>query len=297
MHSLRDLRGEVWLKADFGAIGDGLTDDTAAVHAFLAESKVATRRVESGSYLVKAAPPKLDYPIRLEGVGIDESEFIRDYDEGPGRGFLHFEGVKSARGPTLAHFSINSAPNRRGGHALVAKSTEDHSFGNMRVEHVKFSTYGVDNWDATVLIDGTAKTREARGVRAVHFDGCLIFGAAGYSLILRGVVDFRYDGGIYAAGGKSPYSGGVLVTGTTTVPSSGVMLIGNAFGYLNLSHITGMKVIATSGIAGQQIGGEQVAIDNDKTVDRVQIIGEPYGKVARNWTNSSIMLPDGSIVK
>jgi hypothetical protein len=29
------------------------------------------------------------------------------------------------------------------------------------------------------------------------------------------------------------------------------MLIGNSFGYLNLRHVTGMKVIAASGIAGQ----------------------------------------------
>jgi hypothetical protein len=79
----------------------------------------------------------------------------------------------------------------------------------MRVQHVKLSTYGVDSWDATVLLDGRAKDTGARGVRAVRFDGRLVFGASGYSIELYGVLDLHYDGGIYAAGGTSPYSGGV----------------------------------------------------------------------------------------
>jgi hypothetical protein len=176
-------------------------------------------------------------------------------------------------------------------------STPDQAFGNMRVEHVKFSTYGVNSWDSTVLLDGTQRITGARGLRAVNFDNCLIFGAAGYSLVLKGVIDFRYEGGIYPAGGTSPQSGGIMITGTLDVPSSGILLTGNAFGYFNLSHVTGMKVIASSGISGQVFGDVQVAIDNDSTVDRVQIIAEPYGKVGHNWTHSSVILPDGSILK
>ncbi len=289
--------GEVWLKADFGAIGDGTSDDTAAVHAFLAACETTACRMEPGSYRVTAAPQKMNYPINLEGAGIDTSEFIRDYDEVSGRGFLHFEGVAAGKGVLLGNFSISSAKSRSGGHALAALSTPEQSFSNMRVEHVKFSTYGVNSWDATVLLDGTQKTAGARGSRALNFDDCLIFGAAGYSLILKGVIDFRYDGGIYAAGGTSPQSGGIMVAGTPDVPSSGILLTGNAFGYLNLSHVVGMKVVAASGIAGQIIEGVQVAIDNDATADRVQIMAEPYGKVAHNWTHSSVILPDGSILK
>jgi hypothetical protein len=289
--------GEVWLKADFGAIGDGTSDDTAAVHAFLAACETAACRMEPGRYRVTAAPKQMNYPINLEGAGIDTSEFIRDYDEGSGRGFLQFEGVTAGKGVLLGNFSISSANDRSGGHALAALSTPAQSFGNMRVEHVKFSTYGVNSWDSTVLLDGTQKTTGARGVRAVNFDDCLIFGATGYSLVLKGVIDLRYDGGVYAAGGTSPQSGGVMVTGTPDVPSSGILLTGSAFGYLNLSHVVGMKVIAASGIAGQMFEGVQVAIDNDATADRVQIIAEPFGKVAHNWTHSSIILPDGSILK
>jgi hypothetical protein len=289
--------GEVWLRADFGAIGDGTSDDTAAVHAFLAACETAACRMEPGRYRVTAAPKKMNYPINLEGAGIDTSEFIRDYDEVSGRGFIEFEGVKAGKGVLLGNFSINSAKGRSGGHALVALSTPDQSFGNMRVEHVKFSTYGVNSWDSTVLLDGTQKTTGARGVRTVDFDDCLIFGAAGYSLVLKGVIGLSYVGGIYAAGGTSPQSGGVMVTGTPEVPSSGILLTGDAFGYLNLSHVIGMKVIAASGIAGQVIEGVQVAIDNDATADRIQVMAEPFGKVAHNWTHSSIILPDGSIVK
>jgi hypothetical protein len=291
------LTREAWLRQDFHAVGDGTSDDTAAVHAFLAACKTVTCRMEAGSYRVTAAPKKMDYPIRLEGAGIDASEFIRDYDEVSGKGFLHFEGVAAGRSPLLGNFSISSARNRAGGHALVAMSTPDQAFGNMRVEHVKFSTYGVNSWDSTVLLDGTQRTTGARGLRAVNFDSCLIFGAAGYSLVLKGVVDFRYDGGIYAAGGSGSQSGGIMITGTLDVPSSGILFTGDAFGYFNLSHVTGMKVIAASGIAGQVFGDVQVAIDNDSTVDRVQIIAEPYGKVGHNWTHSSIILPDGSILK
>jgi len=70
--------GEVWLKADFGAIGDGTSDDTAAVHAFLAACETAACRMEPGRYRVTAAPKTMDYLINLEGAGIDTSEFIRD---------------------------------------------------------------------------------------------------------------------------------------------------------------------------------------------------------------------------
>jgi hypothetical protein len=288
---------EVWLKADFGAVGDGTSDDTAAVHAFLAACKTALCHMEPGSYRVTTAPKKMNYAIRLQGAGLDASEFIRDYDEVSGRGFLHFEGVPAGRSPLLGNFSISSAANHSGGHALVAVSTPDETFGNMLVEHVKFSTYGVNSWDSTVLLDGTQKTTGARGLRAVNFDNCLIFGAAGYSLVLRGVIDFRYEGGIYAAGGTSSHGGGILITGTTDVPSSGILFTGNAFGYFNLSHVIGMKVIAASGIAGQVLDGVQVAIDNDSTVDRVQIIAEPYGTVGHNWTRSSVILPDGQILR
>src|SRR5262249_40269585 len=69
--------GEVWLKADFGAIGDGTSDDTAAVHAFLAACETAACRMEPGRYRVTAAPKQMNYPINLEGAGIDTSEFIR----------------------------------------------------------------------------------------------------------------------------------------------------------------------------------------------------------------------------
>jgi hypothetical protein len=148
-----------------------------------------------------------------------------------------------------------------------------------------------------VLLDGTQKTTGARGLRTVTFDNCLIFGAAGYSLVLRGAIGFQYEGGIYAAGGTSSHSGGILVTGTIDVPSSGILFTGNAFGYFNLSHVIGMKVIAASGIAGQVLDGVQVAIDNDSTVDRVQIIAEPFGTVGHNWTSSSVVLPDGQILR
>jgi hypothetical protein len=288
----------VWLKADFGAVGDGTSEDTAAVHAFLAACKTAALcQMEPGSYRVTTAPKKMNYAIRLQGAGFGASEFIRDYDEVSGRGFLHFEGVPAGKGPVLGNFSISSAANHSGGHALVAMSTPDETFGNMLVEHVKFSTYGVNSWDSTVLLDGTQKTTGARGLRAVNFDNCLIFGAAGYSLVLRGAIDFRYEGGIYAAGGTSSHSGGILVTGTIDVPSSGILFTGNAFGYFNLSHVIGMKVIAASGIAGRVLDGVQVAIDNDSTVDLVQIIAEPFGTVGHNWTRSSVVLPDGQILR
>ena len=104
--------GEVWLKADFGAIGDGTSDDTAAVHAFLAACETTACRMEPGSYRVTAAPQKMNYPINLEGAGIDTSEFIRDYDEVSGRGFLHFEGVAAGKGVLLGNFSVSSATGR-----------------------------------------------------------------------------------------------------------------------------------------------------------------------------------------
>lgn len=285
--------GVVYLRADFDAIGDGVADDTEAILAFFKACARASCFMEQGRYRVTRSPPKFDHAITLVGAGLDVTQIVRDYDGEKGRGFLHFEGVKDGQGPYLARFSIISAPVRSGGHALAAFSTETENFGNMRVEHVKFSTDGVDSWDSTILIDGSRKKTGARGVRSVLFHGCQVFGAQGYSMVLKGVIDFRFDGGIYAAGGSGPYTGGIKITGNEAVKSQGVMLIGNAFGYLNLSYVTAMKVIAVVGIAGNQIDGVQRAIDAAQTVDRVQILDEPYGLVSVDWTNSSIILPSG----
>jgi hypothetical protein len=134
----------------------------------------------------------------------------------------------------------------------------------VRIAPIKLSTEGTDSWDATVYISGADNTSGAKGAREVSFASCLIFGAKGYSLLLESVVRFSFvGGGTYAAGGRDPHSGGVKIAGSKGVKSSGVLLIGDHFGYLNLRHALGVKVISASGLAGAQIDGRQAAIDAD----------------------------------
>ena len=288
----------VYIRETFGAVGDGIADDTDAVAAFLKACLQSSCHAERGRYRVTNRLPVISDSIVLRGDGIDTTEFIRDYDEEFGRGFFHFEGAKSGRGSTLSDFSIHSAKDRSGGHAIAGVSHPGSVFGNTHIEHVKLSTEGTDSWHATVYISGADNTSGAKGAREVSFASCLIFGAKGYSLLLESVVGFSFvGGGTYAAGGLDPHSGGVKIAGSKDVKSSGVLLIGDHFGYLNLRHALGVKVISASGLAGAQIDGRQVAIDADDSVDRVQISAEPFGAILTSWTNSSIVLPDGQIMK
>jgi hypothetical protein len=288
----------VYLRETFGAIGDGTADDTAAVVKFLAACTQSNCHAERGRYRVTSRLPVIADAIALRGDGIDTTEFIRDYDEEFGRGVLHFEGAKSGRGSVLSDFSIHSAKGRSGGHAIAGVSRPGSVFGNIRVEHVKLSTEGSNSWDATVYISGADNRSGAVGARGISFSSCLIFGANGYSILLESVVGFSFvGGGTYAAGGTHPHSGGVKIVGSNAAKSSGVVLIGDHFGYLHLRHALGVKVIAASGLAGAVIDGRQVAIDADASVDRTQIFAEPFGAVLTSWTNSSIVLPEGRIIK
>jgi hypothetical protein len=166
----------------------------------------------------------------------------------------------------------------------------------MRIEHVKLSTEGSNSWYSTVLFSGLANTGGARGARAISMASCLVFGADGYSIVLEGVAGFSFvGGGTYAAGGTNPLSGAIRVAGSSDFKATGVLLIGDHFGMLHLRHVLGMKVIVASGIAGSLIDGEHFAINADETVDRVLILGEPFGVTRTSWVNSSIVMPDGSI--
>jgi hypothetical protein len=289
--------GTVGLRRDFGAIGDGVTDDTAAFARFLDACRTRRGHIERGQYRIARRPPALSEAVSLFGDGIDVSILVRDYDEAAGRGFLHFRGVPSGAGSRLADFTIQSAAGRTGGHAFCAISIPGKVCGNMTLSHVKFSTLGIDSWDSTVLVDGLANREGAKGVREIAFSSCLIFGAAGFSMVLRGAIGVSLiGGGVYAAGGTPPFSGGVEITGAPDLHSSGITIIADHLGFLKLSHLTGAKILVASGIAGSVVDGDQVAISADETVDLVQVFAEPFGSLETRWRRSSVMRPDGTIL-
>lgn len=75
------LRDSVSVK-DFGAVGDGVTDDAAAIRAALAAASGKTVRFPQGVYLLGSSLGIIDQETRLEGAGRRNTILLRNYNGG-----------------------------------------------------------------------------------------------------------------------------------------------------------------------------------------------------------------------
>lgn len=188
---------------DFGAVGDGVQDDTAAFGAAVAE---ATRRNNATIQLSGGKTYRIEGTIRIgQGIAIrgpgsqgSTSGFgctIRHH--GTGDLFVWDGSGKpfAGTGGGLRDVLITKAAGRRGGCAIRIVATDDsHRPGEMFFENVLI--YGeqegsrIGLWEHALVIDGTRCDHSgARGVRSTRWSGCRFASTTseGRTVILRQV--------------------------------------------------------------------------------------------------------------
>lgn len=270
---------------DFGAIGDGVADDTAAAAAFINALKsgpVRTGFVESGEYRLTSPLPALDAPITIQGDNPQTTAFLRQYNGVPGVGVFHITG--GGKGATLSRFGILSSGS--GGALISGVSSSTISIGTIVLEDLILSTASPNGntHENTLFFDGSARTTGAIGIRSVELRNVKAFGCTGYTAELKCVEGFKWaGGGPYGAGGTGAASGAIRVSGTPTLPSVNVSIDVDAINYLNLTNTQCSTFRAQS---WGHVGG--VSIANDGSVASVTVFGNPPGVVTANWQNSSV---------
>lgn len=222
------LNGEVANLAEFGAVGDGLTDDTAAFNAAIAaliSYGGGTLLVPPGTYRLLSAPNPITAGVLIQGLGgIGTTQnsgtvtFVADYLEGTAEnGFLNWTGAGGAGlGGGIVNVSIWKASGKQGGTAIKFTGTTDALRSGLNfVTHVNVSGNGT--WDHGLLVDGTGlNTSGNQGIRGtfvtdVRIDNCNV---AQKSVWLKNATEFMAKG-LRVAQGLGANACGVTVSGAS----------------------------------------------------------------------------------
>jgi len=145
VRTIKDKLGETVSVKDFGAVGDGVTDDTAAIQAAL----------DSGT---KVIFPKNTYVISSKITGMQTSEVDCNHSKFTGAGYFSFEGSYTNLGKVLTatvavdDLTISIASSGLvEGDLIVLHDTADNSFSNHRAEYREGEFLEVLNSDATTV--------------------------------------------------------------------------------------------------------------------------------------------------
>lgn len=291
---------QLWknIVTDYGAVGDGASDDAPAFAAAIADinsgsvdrlyvpSKLGSGPNNPTKYRIASQLPTIQSQgFRLSGDSMWETQIIRDYNGVNGVGCLDIRGPSI--GIDIENIAIASAAGRTGGHAIQfqADAGSGYTGGKTSLRNVNLTSYGSDSWDGTLRFNGTLKTIDPKGWRTTSLTNVLVFGANGYSVQLSAVIGFTwFGGGIFPAGGTNALSGAMLVTGTSTVPSSNISMQLESCNGLVLNNCH--HGIIESPIIGFPVGGYSVSADS--TCDRFWVRGFRTGTTSLTWTNSYV---------
>lgn len=179
---------------DFGAVGDGVTNDRPAVLALLGADGRGKAELNAGTYNLTAVNFTPNKPFSLKGAGAHLSKLQRD----PATGSFFY--VVGSYGALYEDFSIDNRYGETGqaGHGLVLQNCD-----NQRVRGV--NVYGVGNSDmvspgSAVLALPTLTSGNVRNI--VLQDMHLVAGAGNANTVGTLIVDGRYcrQSGIFAEG-------------------------------------------------------------------------------------------------
>lgn len=267
--------------ADYGMVGDGTTDNTAAFNNILAAAKASTHKtvyLAYGNYRFASKPADVDFALQLIGSGMVSTVLVRDYAGTPGIGMLNLGAGSS--GAAIKSLSVNASATSSSGCAIVLSSTASQDVSGVILEDVWVSTFAVDKWDEAILVSGISKTSAPIGARTNCFKNVHVFGAATASVRISGVQGFSWmGGGIYSAGGTGTNTGGVVVTGIASVKSEAVNInLSNSTGAWTFSQCNQVTVVLSS------MGD----IFNANTATFVNINCSSCGTVDSNWSYSTV---------
>lgn len=268
---------------DFGAVGDGATDDTAVVESAIAAlpSTGGELFFPSGTYRI-TRNLAITKPVFIMGLQGSASVIERDYSPTTATdGIFSFVGGSSFSG--ARNVTFRSKTGQTGGClvSVVAPSTD--AIGLFRFDNVDFTTTDTSGitgtHDYTVYLDGTAKVAAPVGIRGVDFVGCSAFGAATSILFVKGVLKFSWlGGGVYTAGGNP--SATIRFDGTAAVPTEAFVFVpADCDCSIALDRAQRGKLLYSGTVA---------AITN--TANTTSVFGAgPATSVQQNWTNSQFI--------
>jgi hypothetical protein len=280
---------------DFGAVGDGTTDDTAAYNSFIAAVAASDIRhgyLPKGKYRLTSQPADISTPIMLYGDGPDltfGTIIFRDYNGTANKGVFHL--VPGCNGTLIRDMAVMAAAGTSGGRMLSVVATAGGAPPSfLTFENLYLSTYGTDTCVNTVYIDGSLRTTAPIGCRDLSFKNCHIFGSAGFSLVLNGVIGCHIaGGGVYPAGGTNAASGAIQITapGSPFFSQYVVIDVVTCDGF-NLTHTNGAQ------LRSQSIGDVSgVSINAASTANQIAVYGSTSGTSTVSWTNSGVFRPTG----
>ena len=256
---------------DFGAVGDGTTDDSAAIqaaiNAAIAANNLTVVLVDGCDYKVTGTLT-VTQGVMIVGQGSQGST------QAYGCSVTHYSnsdlflwngnGVSNkGTGGGLKNVLLLKADTYSGGTAIKLLATSDNFRpGEMVFENVLAYGIGAGRWTRGLVVDGTAcNTAGARGVRSVHMTKCRFADVttAGESVLLNQVTHFYAHGLAIDTG--SGAAGGISIKGI----NDGI--------YLNACGIAGTMTI--------------IANDASNTTNNIYVDGKIGGSFTNNDTQAN----------
>lgn len=152
----------------------------------------------------------IDFGLTLEGSGMLNTVLVREFNAGGGIGLLNF--YEGSSGFSLSKLAINSHKDYFGGSAFRVKASPNNGVSGFNIEDIYVSTFGSNNWDIAVDLDGSEKVTGAIGNRTSCIRNMHVFGAANTSVrILKAVGLTWTSGGVYSAGGTGSLTGSIHI--------------------------------------------------------------------------------------
>lgn len=237
---------------DYGAVGDGSTDDTTAINAAITAANNSSVPIyfpqPSVSYRMTAsATPLSASGLLVYGDGPDLS--VIDVDYTPASSTAAFITMQGG-GVQIKDLCIRKANTRTGGYAItnVWGATSGGSDFSI-LENVKITGTGgtPGTWARCVNYDGSARTSNI-GTRDQQITNCNFFNATEANIFITSGVGFQIIETDVFGGDATASNANIVVTATATTTTQYLYIQGANIGSLNISSTSGFSIY--SGTAG-----------------------------------------------
>lgn len=230
----------------FGAVGDGVTDDTVAVQSAVTcavSNYNSTVIIPHGIYKISGTIT-IPQGIMLECPGSQGA------NEAYGTVFVHYSnsnlflwngasGTAAGTGGGLKNCTIYKASGYSGGDAIKLLAVDDnHRPGEMLFENILTSILGTGMWQRGFHIDGTACTGAgSKGVRSVWFNKVRFTGCSENNQYVFFNQAVHVNGGLQIDQGGGSGTAGMSISGDSENINLECIINGNLIVYDNATHL------------------------------------------------------------